>query len=914
MNSPGSYLFFYLLLTVAFFTGLLQAAAPSHASQVTSPSTPECALPYDHIPGSHNWTKHDIRAWNEHLCIGEDTVPILTNKSVSSAINLETCEANRSIVFSSAFIRKLLTYRPILDIFDLHGINSIKFFCGSFHETLDLSHIRSPIGLQLINFHFAEGLHVIGASLFELAIDESQLASQTKEPLLVQNTTVTSMLHIANSTILGKLDLTRSRGDILQLNDSEVTGKTILDYAEYNHIGINGINGSTTCNLGAAADNSQRNSLTAYGLVAHERLQISKCRLQGDVSLTRAHIANMLLISNTPVMGDVSIDGSNIPAVRLQRAKLTGDLHIRNSALSSLRIFDESVLQANIRFTNSGVNEVELTDSDLGISTVISGSEIKKRLWLRDVVIDESIFIYNSTVRSVLELQDVEINSSLISSSSTLGKLEIRGASIGDTLGLLDTEVVEVDAEGKPTSEGVAHCYFHSVYFRDSHIGGSISRIGGDVKVSNCEVKKDVYVSRSRVLGDLSFEGSHVGGMLDFSRSKIDGDLKLTNSSEWQHLDASRAVVEGDVSIEGVSSWNELNFEDSEISGEIRTKALQSLDNWSNASVSVNLRNADLTAFRLGSGASFEQEGQCVLKKWDADDGFKIDLFGSRYDGRQMKEFLGIDVSCLAQVVSSAGHEHSPQPYIYMAERLEEIGEVEAAESLRIEERERALAARTGIDGIWQWIIARTTGFGYSPELALVWFVILVCVGTLYVVLAGSVGVDKPIRGSWTSRGVFWFRWIGVFFVFCEVLAAIFLNTGIIEIIEDGAEDVLTWDHWGFGSLALVVWIGMGLALEAPEFRLRTSDEQIENSSGNGNWRTAKHIKWRGLARAGLLYSLDRAIPFLGFDGEHVRWFAVEGKKLNDMPLALGMYFYVHSALGFALISLFIAGVTGVLK
>ena len=66
--------------------------------------------------------------------------------------------------------------------------------------------------------------------------------------------------------------------------------------------------------------------------------------------------------------------------------------------------------------------------------------------------------------------------------------------------------------------------------------------------------------------------------------------------------------------------------------------------------------------------------------------------------------------------------------------------------------------------------------------------------------------------------------------------------------------------------------------------------------------------KWKGA----FLYSMDRAVPFLGFDGEHIRWFE-ETQRLNDMPLVC-IYFYLHSILGLALISLFAAGLTGVLR
>ena len=651
----------------------------------------------------------------------------------------------------------MLTYHLVLDLLDYHGLTRIEFHCGTFIERLELSGIRSPIGVAFSKFHFAKGLDATATTLHHLSINQSQLA----QGLDASNLKLASLLYLGDTDIYGALNLQRSKGDVLSMQHTTVTGETQLYYANYNYISILG----PRCNLGTnAAENKQAGvSLFAHRLKIDEQLAVLKCVANGNIVLARAHIADMLLISQTTVKGNVSIVNSNIAAVR--------------------------------------INDSEYKKGTNGI-TVLGRMTIT-------------------------------------------GHMNVTGSSLGDAV----------------------------------------------------------------------ISGTQIGGKITLNRSEFDGDVTFARSSGWSEFSAVNAIVNGDLSLTGVSSWTKLDLRRSSILGTIQTDELQSLTHWPN--VKVNLRNAEMSAFRFGSDTAFERGGKCALDKSFVDNRFYLDLFGSRYDPRQMDGFLSTDVGCLAEVISSVGGEHAPQPYIYMSERLEDIGRVENADSLRIHERERALVARTGADGLWQWMIGRTTGFGYSPELALAWFAGLVCLGMLYVTLAAGLGVDNWIRRSWKTESVCWLGWLVVFFGLWEGAAWAILGIHLTDAMTGGdatsstAGVEVAWDHWGFAGLAFFVWIGVGLSLKAPGFRLRTWDERNEVHDEQARTRRRK---WWGVIRAGLLYSLDRAIPFLGFDGEHVRWFGVGDQKLNDMPLPLCIYFYAHSALGFGFISLFIAGLTGVLK
>ena len=327
----------------------------------------------------------------------------------------------------------------------------------------------------------------------------------------------------------------------------------------------------------------------------------------------------------------------------------------------------------------------------------------------------------------------------------------------------------------------------------------------------------------------------------------------------------------------------------------------------------------------------------------------KKDLFGWRYDGIAMSEILAREeevkelLKWLSPNKEVKHYGEVALPKLYLADRLEELGMIEKANNVRIAERRDNLQQLIGIDGWWQWALGEITGFGYKPQTTIYWFVGLVVVGFFMLLASWS---DRGRRMSEKYPRLFFMAgapWIG----FTVVLVAIVLE------MYGGALTLLGWDLVGYGLIAVIVFTFLWGAWGSPKMNLRGermgSAEQCGSSASSshglvwGRYGWVK-VKWGMVkegypdAKAAAVYSFDRAVPFLGFDNEHVHWFPdpttgrkengqseqEEGEKLkkkgagrkrwiNDIPV-LGIYFYVHSLAGFGLISLFVAGLTGVLK
>lgn len=433
------------------------------------------------------------------------------------------------------------------------------------------------------------------------------------------------------------------------------------------------------------------------------------------------------------------------------------------------------------------------------------------------------------------------------------------------------------------------------------------SHIVGDMSIKSCVIRENVEILRTQIGGDFDFTKSRISGEGEFGDggeslgatisawgTKMEGDFVLSASSGWDFLSASGAKVGGNVKLNGVSTWRVLNFDNANVGGTLDlSDSIGSTDGQF-----LNLRNAEVTAIELRDSKDRIENKKLKCGR----ENFAIDFFGWRYDARKMEYFLKQDAKCLdkwiAEFFSSQTpdlealnepRQHVPQPYLYMAERLEELGMTDKANKLRILEKERDLAERTRLDGGWQWLVGRTTGFGYSPGWALVWFFALIVVGTIFVFLANWDWASQRIKENRMRKGMYWAVALLLVFIyyFCFMKWVPWKDT---------------WNGVGFSAIGAAIWLFGALILYGSGVALKNA-----NKAAKMDW------KWfRSTFRSGGLYSLDRALPFLGFDGEHVSWFEKES-RLNENG-TLCVYFYFHSVLGFALITLFIAGLTGVLK
>ena len=253
-----------------------------------------------------------------------------------------------------------------------------------------------------------------------------------------------------------------------------------------------------------------------------------------------------------------------------------------------------------------------------------------------------------------------------------------------------------------------------------------------------------------------------------------------------------------------------------------------------------------------------------------------------------MREILDRDVEWLGEWIREWMGSHQPLPYLQLAESFVEQGLEQKAKAIRIWEREERLGHLRGAEALWQWVLGRTTRFGYEPLWALLWLAGLVVIGVLFVLLSNC-----PWGERWIARRGLWLIKVPLFVAGVVALVALMVVPGA------------SVNARGWWSVVVVLVVGSGWAYGARPMVVRVPSHGAE-MTGSAVRSVVRLIP------SAVLYSVDRAVPFLSFDSEHVEWFQ-KPHRLNDVTF-LCLYFYAHSITGFALTSLFIAGLTGILK
>ena len=664
------------VLLIAF--GLFLSGGPS-AAQPEPAHEPECR---HRLEDTLTWTKQERSAWNKRLCIGENKVDFADFPEST------TCEET---VLSSAFIRRLLTYRPMRDVLDRYSTSSIELKCASLNEQLDLRKVQSDKEIVFDDFLFREGIDVGGSSLRHVSIINSEVHGdffgagvETDGDITLQNSVLHANLILSRAKISGAMSI----------NDSRIHGRIDLNYSN-----------------------------------VHEGVIVYKCSLGDGENTESDEVA--LDIVEARIFADVQLYGCNIQGmVRGHYVHIDGRLRMINSDING-----------DLDFSHANVGTVDVDSLKLG----------------------------NGHPDPICKFRGIKLGYAKIAGDLKLGSLGSTACEIG---GDVDSYRAHIGGE------------WHLLM---SEIQGNVNmksvNVGDDVFMVSVVIEEIIDAQRLVVDGSIIVRDSNVGHIVG-PRMKVASDIEVKNT-EWKEMDLTGANVEGDLFLDNCSDEQG------------RRKLV--------------LRNANVSGIR-------ECERECVCV-WESIDG---DFFGWKYDSVAMKEILERDVEWLGEWIApkqggssetlEEAERHIPHLYVYLAERLNDLGMTKEATKIRILERERNLLQLKGWEWVWQWIVGQTTRFGYRPGRTLLSFAGLIVVGTVILMLANC------IKGR-------------------------------------------TWFNKPMGPL---------------------------------------------------LYSMDRAVPFLGFASGHVRW-SEETQRLNDMPLVC-LYFYLHSILGFALISIFIAGLTGVLK
>ncbi|WP_256104785.1 oxidoreductase [Streptomyces sp. ODS05-4] len=350
------------------------------------------------------------------------------------------------------------------------------------------------------------------------------------------------------------------------------------------------------------------------------------------------------------------------------------------------------------------------------------------------------------------------------------GRLELAGAELACALHLEDCVIADgVNLTGALT---------RSICVRESELSGlhaQMARIGGRLDLRGCTVRGRVVLRNARIDGELVLDGAELshpeGKPLDA------GGLEMGGGVWGQH----GLVVDGGVRLRGARLPGGLFLDGARLRAAHGTAALQ-------------LENAALAALHLGAG--FTAEGGVSLRgaRVEGEVSFAGAALGEGCTGVDLTRLRATELAftpaaapagpvrlqgCRVEilrdhpdawppVVGLQGFvyewldprddardgtarrlawlrrepEYSPQPYEQLAGWYRRVGHDDLARRVLLARQRRRRATLGPLERAWSRLLDVTVGFGYRPQRALLWVLLLTALGTAVF----SAGTPKPVK------------------------------------------------------------------------------------------------------------------------------------------------------------------------
>jgi hypothetical protein len=370
--------------------------------------------------------------------------------------------------------------------------------------------------------------------------------------------------------------------------------------------------------------------------------------------------------------------------------------------------FVNAIKQRGLRVT--GARFVERLD--------LGNAELRSELWF-----ERCLFDGGADLSWVKTAQPIAFNTSKIT-----GQLTFYAAQIGSNLHLERSVIGTIVLNSAHVARTV-------------DLGGS--EVTGDADMAGLDIGTNLQMEGTTVGGLLQLEGAHVGVYLDLHLATLH-DIRLT-SVRAQQVSLESAKVLGEFDMLNAQVGADLLMAVAQFSDVLRLRYMQvsgQLD-WSGTRF---YQDVDMTGARIG-GALALQRTEWLNGAGLAARFAKIAIIphlGASWP--DVLEIDGLTYEGLESVGDPPGpwfaklNRYSRQPYAQLAKVLEAQGEIVLATDVRYAEREadRARPQHPWFVSAWLTLLKWMIGYGYYPQLAILWIVLLVALGALVLRVSGE--------------------------------------------------------------------------------------------------------------------------------------------------------------------------------
>jgi hypothetical protein len=455
-----------------------------------------------------------------------------------------------------------------------------------------------------------------------------------------------------------------------------------------------------------------------------------------DPCRTIGHSFLEMILAQAPWSGQIPREG-----VHLQGALIRGTVDLSNATIKSELALTGSVLKGGLNLDRATLAPLV----DLGGSTIgfLRGERVS---------IADNLWLVNATVTGPVNLLNARLgNQADFTGSRFANAVTLAGASLGGDLFLSGAQF------DSPVQLNGLHVG-GTLFLRDAHLAGALS------------------LMRSQIDGDADFSGSTFDGAVTLARATIHGDLvlgaitggekKVPASQVRRQLSLYRTTVSGSVDLRGARFDGGIEAPYLHVAGALETAGATFGDavDLNSASLdgvlgflgtrltSVDLGRATIGQLLLGAPGSAKPDwagsgGKIALSLRNAHAGTlqdtpaawprEVNLVGFTYDRLARLGDMQLRADEWWQQWLARDPAFSPQPYRQLASVLALEGDNDAADAVRLAERERARAEawkhRQWADWALLTALEFTVGYGIGGAAfrVIYWVVGLALLGAL---------------------------------------------------------------------------------------------------------------------------------------------------------------------------------------
>lgn len=472
--------------------------------------------------------------------------------------------------------------------------------------------------------------------------------------------------------------------------------------------------------------------LLRNGFKSHGEINLSHSEIRGDLSFRDSILSNpngqALDAAKANIGGNVVLRGKfhSTGCVNFNSARIGGRLSCSGAHLENPK---DTALNAGAAVIGSDVfigdgfratGQVLLYRATIGGQLRCSGGKFENE---GDVALH---------ARSAQIASDVLLNDGF----NANGTVVFAYANIGGALNckggiFIDPEGTALACYGINVCGDVILCLgFHAVglvHFLTAKVGGRLFCFGGtfenptSVALNFCVARIALDVSAGN---DMNATGAVV-----FYRAEIGGGLSCTGGTFKK---PSKADIDGNGLPPPWPAQSALTFGHAKIGGELNLSGIKSMDG------DLDLSQAEVRSLNF-DGPEFQKSGDTLL------DGFLYQrISGTCSDWKIWLKWLK------RQPPDHLGREFKPHPWTQLINVLHQMGNEEASRCIAIE-RAKAMCRRPQVSWLerrWLKFLGGTVGYGYRPWRALLWSLAFVLAGAVIFYSAEHAGYMAPRDGS----------------------------------------------------------------------------------------------------------------------------------------------------------------------